>query len=122
MIVSALGWTVPLPSALWGALAGYLALWGVYWLFKLTTGKEGMGYGDFKLLAAIGAWVGLKGILPTILVSSLVGAVVGSIWLAMKGRDRGTPIPFGPYLAIAGWIVFFWGGELIDAYLRWGLG
>lgn len=113
---------MPVKPALLGAMVGYLSLWSVWWLFKLLTGKEGMGHGDFKLLAAIGAWVGLKGILPTILVSSLVGAVVGSIWLAMKGRDRGTPIPFGPYLAIAGWIVFFWGGELIDAYLRWGLG
>jgi leader peptidase (prepilin peptidase)/N-methyltransferase len=113
---------MPVKPALLGAMVGYLSLWSVWWLFKQLTGKEGMGHGDFKLLAAIGAWVGLKGILPTILVSSLVGAVVGSIWLAMKGRDRGTPIPFGPYLAIAGWIVFFWGGELIDAYLRWGLG
>lgn len=113
---------MPVKPALLGAMVGYLSLWSVWWLFKQLTGKEGMGHGDFKLLAAIGAWVGLKGILPTILLSSLVGAVVGSIWLAMKGRDRGTPIPFGPYLAIAGWIVFFWGGELIDAYLRWGLG
>lgn len=113
---------MPVKPALLGAMVGYLSLWSVWWLFKQLTGKEGMGHGDFKLLGAIGAWVGLKGILPTILVSSLVGAVVGSIWLAMKGRDRGTPIPFGPYLAIAGWIVFFWGGELIDAYLRWGLG
>lgn len=113
---------MPVKPALLGAMVGYLSLWSVWWLFKQLTGKEGMGHGDFKLLAAIGAWVGLKGVLPTILVSSLVGAVVGSIWLAMKGRDRGTPIPFGPYLAIAGWIVFFWGGELIDAYLRWGLG
>lgn len=113
---------MPVKPALLGAMVGYLSLWSVWWLFKQLTGKEGMGHGDFKLLAAIGAWVGLKGILPTILLSSLVGAVVGSIWLAMKGRDRGTPIPFGPYLAIAGWIVFFWGEELIDAYLRWGLG
>jgi len=104
--------------ALLGAVAGYLSLWSVWWVFKQLTGKEGMGHGDFKLLAAIGAWVGLKGILPTILLSSLVGAIVGSIWLAAKGRDRATPIPFGPYLAIAGWIAFFWGGQLVDAYLR----
>lgn len=84
----------------------------------LVTGKEGMGHGDFKLLAAIGAWVGLSGVLPTILLSSLVGALVGSAWLTAKGRDRATPIPFGPYLAIAGWIVFFWGDKLVDAYLR----
>ena len=103
-------------AALLGAMAGYLSLWSVYWLFKQLTGKEGMGHGDFKLLAALGAWVGLVGILPTILISSLVGAVLGSIWLAMKGRDRATPIPFGPYLAIAGWITFFWGDALVDGY------
>lgn len=105
--------------ALLGAVAGYLSLWVVWWLFKQVTGKEGMGHGDFKLLAAIGAWTGLKGILPTILISSLVGAIIGSIWLAMKGRDRATPIPFGPYLAIAGWIVFFWGEALVDGYMRY---
>ena len=105
-------------SALLGVMAGYFSLWSVYWLFKQLTGKEGMGHGDFKLLAALGAWVGLKGIIPIVLLSSLVGAVVGSIWLAAKGRDRATPIPFGPYLAAAGWIVFFWGQPIIDAYLR----
>ena len=105
-------------AALLGAMAGYLSLWTVWWLFKQLTGKEGMGHGDFKLLAAIGAWTGLKGILPTILLSSLVGAIIGSIWLAAKGRDRATPIPFGPYLAIAGWITFFWGDRLVDGYLK----
>lgn len=104
--------------ALLGAIAGYVSLWSVWWLFKQITGKEGMGHGDFKLLAALGAWVGLNGILPTILMSSLVGAIIGSIWLGMKGRDRATPIPFGPYLAVAGWIMFMWGGQLTDAYLR----
>lgn len=104
--------------ALLGAIAGYAILWSVWWVFKQLTGKEGMGHGDFKLLAALGAWVGLSGILPTVLLSSLVGAIVGSIWLAMKGRDRATPIPFGPYLAIAGWIAFFWGESLIDTYMR----
>ncbi len=104
--------------ALLGAVAGYLSLWSVWWLFKQITGKEGMGHGDFKLLAAIGAWVGLSGVLPTILLSSLVGAIIGSIWLAMKGRDRATPIPFGPYLAVAGWVAFFWGDQLVDGYLR----
>ena len=104
--------------ALLGAVAGYLSLWSVWWLFKQITGKEGMGHGDFKLLAAIGAWVGLSGVLPTILLSSLVGAIVGSIWLAMKGRDRATPIPFGPYLAVAGWVTFFWGEQLVGAYMR----
>ena len=109
---------MPVKPALLGAVAGYVSLWSVWWVFKQLTGKEGMGHGDFKLLAAIGAWTGLKGILPTILLSSLVGAVIGSIWLAMKGRDRSVPIPFGPYLAIAGWIVFFWGQKLVDAYMR----
>jgi len=104
--------------ALLGAFAGYLSLWSVWWVFKQLTGKEGMGHGDFKLLAAIGAWTGLVGILPTILMSSLVGAVIGSIWLVAKGRDKATPIPFGPYLAIAGWIAFFWGKPLVDGYLR----
>jgi leader peptidase (prepilin peptidase)/N-methyltransferase len=104
--------------ALLGAVAGYLSLWSVWWLFKQITGKEGMGHGDFKLLAAIGAWVGLSGVLPTILLSSLVGAIIGSIWLAMKGRDRATPIPFGPYLAVAGWVTFFWGEQLVGAYMR----
>ena len=108
----------PVKPALLGAVAGYLSLWIVWWLFKQLTGKEGMGHGDFKLLAAIGAWVGLKGVLPTVLLSSLVGAIIGSIWLAAKGRDKATPIPFGPYLAIAGWIVFFWGEDLIGAYFR----
>ncbi|UHQ22572.1 A24 family peptidase [Lysobacter sp. 5GHs7-4] len=105
--------------ALLGAIAGYLSLWSVWWVFKQLTGKEGMGHGDFKLLAAIGAWVGLKGILPTILLSSLVGAIIGSIWLTARGRDKATPIPFGPYLAIAGWIVFFWGEQLVGAYMRY---
>ena len=105
-------------AALLGAMAGYFSLWSVYWVFKQVTGKEGMGHGDFKLLAAIGAWTGLQGILPTILMSSLAGAIIGSIWLAAKGRDRATPIPFGPYLAVGGWIAFFWSQPLIDAYLR----
>ncbi|BCT91760.1 type 4 prepilin-like proteins leader peptide-processing enzyme [Lysobacter helvus] len=105
-------------AALLGAMAGYFSLWSVYWVFKQLTGKEGMGHGDFKLLAAIGAWVGLKGILPTILVSSIVGAIVGSVWLFAAGRDRATPIPFGPYLAIAGWIAFFWSEPLINGYLH----
>ena len=105
-------------SALLGAMAGYLSLWSVYWVFKQLTGKEGMGHGDFKLLAALGAWTGLAGVLPTVLISSLVGAVIGSVWLMAKGKDKATPIPFGPYLAIAGWISFFWGGQLVGAYMR----
>ncbi|MGY1521293.1 prepilin peptidase [Luteimonas sp. A482] len=107
---------MPAKPALLGAIAGYVSLWSVWWVFKQVTGKEGMGHGDFKLLAALGAWVGLAGVLPIILLSSVVGAVVGSIWLASKGRDRATPIPFGPYLAVAGWVVFMWGDQLIGAY------
>jgi leader peptidase (prepilin peptidase)/N-methyltransferase len=109
---------IPAKQALVGAIIGYLSLWSVWWLFTQLTGKEGMGHGDFKLLAALGAWFGLQGILPTILLTSLVGAIIGSIWLAARGRDRATPIPFGPYLAIAGWISFFWGESLVNAYLR----
>ena len=109
---------MPAKPALVGAIIGYLSLWSVWWLFKQLTGKEGMGHGDFKLLAALGAWIGLKGILPTILLSSLVGAIIGSIWLYARGRDRATPIPFGPYLAIAGWITFLWGDHLVGAYMR----
>ena len=109
---------MPAKPALLGAIIGYASLWSVWWLFKQLTGKEGMGHGDFKLLAALGTWVGLQGVLPIILLSSLVGAIIGSIWLATQGRDRATPIPFGPYLAIAGWIVFFWGQQMIDAYMK----
>lgn len=106
-------------SAILGAVVGYLSLWSVYWAFKLLTGKEGMGYGDFKLLAALGAWCGPQAILPIVLMSSLVGAIVGSTWLMLRGRDKATPIPFGPYLAIAGWIQLVGGFDLLDAYLRW---
>ncbi|HMB56348.1 MAG TPA: A24 family peptidase [Arenimonas sp.] len=106
-------------SAILGAAVGYLSLWSVYWLFKLVTGKEGMGYGDFKLMAALGAWCGIKAILPILLIASLVGAVIGSLWLLAKGRDRGTQIPFGPYLAIAGWIHFILATDLLGSYLRW---
>ena len=107
---------MPAKPALVGAIIGYLSLWSVWWLFKQLTGKEGMGHGDFKLLAAMGAWFGLNGILPTILLSSLVGAIIGSIWLYAKGRDRATPIPFGPYLAAAGWVQLLWGPQLLQAY------
>lgn len=105
-------------AAIAGAVVGYLSLWLVWWVFKQLTGKEGMGHGDFKLLAALGAWTGLQSILPVVLISSLVGAVIGSAWIAIKGRDRATPLPFGPYLAIAGWIVFMWGDVLIGGYMR----
>jgi leader peptidase (prepilin peptidase)/N-methyltransferase len=106
-----------LASAVLGAVAGYLVLWSIYWLFKLATGKEGMGYGDFKLLAAIGAWLGWQ-ILPlTILLSSLVGAIVGIALILLAGRGRNVPIPFGPYLATAGLIALFWGKAITQTYL-----
>jgi leader peptidase (prepilin peptidase)/N-methyltransferase len=107
----------PVP-ALVGAAVGYLSLWSVYWAFKLLTGKEGMGRGDFKLLAALGAWCGIKGVLPIVLISALLGAIIGSAWLLLRGRDRATQIPFGPYLALAGWVQLLWGQQLITAYLR----
>lgn len=109
---------VDLPSAVIGAVAGYLALWSVYWAFKLLTGKEGMGYGDFKLLAALGAWQGWQMLPLIILLSSMVGAVVGILLIVLAKRGRDVPIPFGPYLATAGLIAFFWGGELTRQYLR----
>lgn len=109
---------VPAKAAIAGAVLGYLALWVVYWVYKQLTGKVGMGHGDFKLLAALGAWAGYKALLPIVMLSSIVGAIVGSIWLMTKGRDQATPIPFGPYLAIAGWIVFLWGDDIIGAYMR----
>ena len=108
---------VDLPAAVVGAMAGYLALWTVFWLFKLATGKEGMGYGDFKLLAALGAWLGWQ-MLPTIiLLSSVVGAVVGITLIVVARRGRNIPIPFGPYLAAAGGIALFWGPQLTRNYL-----
>ena len=118
LIVNYLGLFTSLESALWGAIAGYLSLWSVYWLFKLVTGKEGMGYGDFKLLAMLGAWGGWQ-ILPlTILLSSLVGAVLGVIMLKLRNQDSSTPIPFGPYLAIAGFIALLWGEQITSSYLQ----
>ena len=103
-------------SAILGAAIGYLSLWSVYWAFKLLTGKEGMGYGDFKLLGALGAWMGPWALLPIILLSSLIGAVIGGIYLATRGRDRATPIPFGPFLAAAGWVQFVFGSQILALY------
>lgn len=106
-----------LATSVIGAMAGYLALWSVFWLFKLATGKEGMGYGDFKLLAALGAWLGWQ-MLPTIiLLSSVVGASVGITLIVFGRHGRNIPIPFGPYLAAAGGIALFWGPELTEGYL-----
>ena len=105
-------------SSIIGALAGYLSLWFVYHLFRLVTGKEGMGYGDFKLLAAIGAWLGWQMLPLVILLSSLVGAVIGLIMIALKHHKSSNPMPFGPFIALAGWIALIWGDQIIDAYLR----
>ncbi|MBU2331405.1 MAG: A24 family peptidase [Gammaproteobacteria bacterium] len=118
LILNSFGLFVSLESALWGAVAGYLSLWSVYWLFKLATGKEGMGYGDFKLLAMLGAWGGWQVLPLTILLSSVVGAVLGTILLRVQRAESGTPIPFGPYLAIAGWIALLWGDRITESYLQ----
>ncbi|WP_426206707.1 prepilin peptidase [Pseudomonas sp. TWP3-1] len=116
LIVNSFGLFASLHDALWGAVAGYMALWSVFWLFKLITGKDGIGHGDFKLLALIGAWGGWQ-ILPlTILLSSLVGAVIGVIFLRLREQKTSTPIPFGPFLAIAGWIALLWGGQITGFY------
>ena len=110
-------------SAVIGAIAGYLALWLVYHAFRLVTGKEGMGYGDFKLLAALGAWMGWQALPMIILLSSLVGALVGINLILLKQQHRDNPIPFGPYLAAAGWLALVWGDSLTSGYLNWsGLG
>jgi leader peptidase (prepilin peptidase)/N-methyltransferase len=106
-----------LPDAVMGAAAGYLVLWSVYWLFKLVTGKEGMGYGDFKLLAAIGAWLGWQLLPVTLLLSSVVGALVGVAMIVLVKHDRRVPIPFGPYLAGGGLVALFFGADLTQAYL-----
>lgn len=106
-------------SSLIGAVAGYLSLWTVYQLFRLLTGKEGMGFGDFKLLALLGAWLGWQSLPIIVLLSSAVGAVLGVTMIAIQGRDRHQPIPFGPYLAIAGWITLLWGEQISSSYLRW---
>lgn len=108
-----------LPAAVIGAVAGYLSLWSVYWGFKLITGKEGMGYGDFKLLAAIGAWLGWQMLPAVILLSSFVGAIVGISLIVFARHARAQPIPFGPYLAGGGLIALFWGHDLTQAYLNW---
>ncbi len=105
-------------SAIIGAAAGYLSLWLVYWAFKLLTGKEGMGYGDFKLFAAFGAWMGWQMLPLIILLSAFTGAVVGIAMIALRGRDRNVPIPFGPYLAAAGWIALMWGPQIVGGYLH----
>jgi leader peptidase (prepilin peptidase)/N-methyltransferase len=117
LLLNIAGTFADLTSAVIGAMAGYLSLWSVYWAFKLLTGKEGMGYGDFKLLAAIGAWLGWQVLPLTILLSSFVGAVVGIGLIVLARHGRNVPIPFGPYLAVSGMIALFWGKPLTQAYL-----
>ena len=106
-------------SAIIGAAAGYLSLWSIYHVFRLVTGKEGMGYGDFKLLAAFGAWFGWQMLLPIVLLSALAGSIVGLVLIVFRGRDHNIPMPYGPFLAAAGWIVLMWGDELVGTYLHW---
>jgi leader peptidase (prepilin peptidase)/N-methyltransferase len=118
LILNSFGIFTDLPSALWGAVAGYISLWMVYQVFKLATGKEGMGFGDFKLLAALGAWMGWQMLPQIILLSSLIGAIIGIAMIVIRGRDKNIPIPFGPYLAIAGWIAFMWGDTINQSYLK----
>jgi leader peptidase (prepilin peptidase) / N-methyltransferase len=118
LIVNINGVFTDLRSAVLGAVFGYLSLWIVYWAFKLITKKEGMGYGDFKLLAAIGAWLGWQVLPLVILLSSVVGAVVGIILIVLARLGRNIPLPFGPYLAMAGFIALLWGQPIIETYLR----
>ncbi len=105
-------------AAILAAAIGYLSLWSVYWAFKLLTGKEGMGHGDFKLLAALGAWMGLSCLLPVVLLSSLIGALVGGTMMALERHERDVPMPFGPFIAAAGWVWFVAGDRMLDAYLH----
>lgn len=118
LIAAVMGVTISPSDAIIGAACGYLSLWSMFWLFKLLTGKEGMGYGDFKLLAVFGALLGWQSLLTIILLSSVVGAVIGIALLSIQGKDKATPIPFGPYLAIAGWITMLWGTQLQNSYFN----
>ena len=123
LLISLDHWYVTPSESILGAVLAYLFLWTVYQLFKLTTGREGMGYGDFKLFAVFGAWLGWQALPLILILSSVVGAVIGVILLARSGRDRHTPLPFGPYLAAAGWIALLWGESISGVYLHWsGLG
>jgi leader peptidase (prepilin peptidase)/N-methyltransferase len=119
LIVNSLDVFTHYHSSLMGAVFGYLSLWLVYHAFKLVTGKEGMGYGDFKLLAALGAWMGWQMLPLVIILSSVLGASVGITLMMLKKHEQGTPIPFGPFLAGAGWIAFFWGQQISDVYLNY---
>jgi len=122
LIANSFGLFTTLDSAVWGAIGGYLSLFSVYWLFKALTGKEGMGFGDFKLLAALGAWLGWQMLLQIILLSAFAGAIIGIGMIVIRGRDKNIPIPFGPYLAIAGWIALMWGHNINQLYLSYAFG
>ena len=111
--------TISPHDAIIGAVVGYLSLWSIYWLFKLITGKEGMGHGDFKLLAMLGAWLGWFALPAIILISSITGAVLGLILIALKRHKKEQPLPFGPFIAIAGWIVLLWGDKINQLYYGW---
>ena len=119
LVAAALGWTIALPAAIWGSVAGYLSLWSVYWLFKLATGKEGMGYGDFKLLAALGAWLGWQMIVPLLLLASVIGAVVGVGMKLTATLREGRYVPFGPFLAGAGLVVMLAGAPTVLDWIGW---
>lgn len=118
LLLNLLGGLASLQDAVIGAIAGYLLLWSLYWSFKLLTGKEGMGYGDFKLLAALGAWLGWQSLPLILILSSVVGAVVGITLMLLRRHQQGNPIPFGPYLAMAGWIALIWGESITRWYLQ----
>ena len=118
LLLNVWGVFAPLPDAVFGAAGGYLTLWSVYWGFKLLTGKEGMGYGDFKLLAAIGAWLGWQSLPLVVLLSSVAGAAIGIGLIVASRLGRSVPMPFGPYLVIAGVVALVWGRAIIDAYLQ----
>lgn len=117
LLASAHNLTIAPAMAIIGAATGYLSLWSVFWLYKLVTGKEGMGYGDFKLMAVFGAFLGWQAILPIVLISSVVGAVIGISLIIVQGRDKAKPMPFGPYIAIAGWIVLVWGKHITSVIM-----
>jgi leader peptidase (prepilin peptidase)/N-methyltransferase len=119
LILSTFGIFTDPGSSIYGAVFGYLSLWSIFHIFRILTGKEGMGYGDFKLLALFGAWLGWQYLLQIILLSSVVGAVIGLLLIIFLGRDRNIPIPFGPYIATAGWISLMWGDSINHAYLTW---
>jgi len=118
LVLNSGGLLATLPDALWGAVIGYISLWMVFWVFKVITGKDGMGYGDFKLLALLGAWGGWQILPMTLLIASLLGVFAGLVLMRLRKSPASLPMPFGPCLAIAGWIALLWGGQITDFYLQ----